>query len=154
MKTRIIFIASLLIAGFVFSSFQDGKDDVVAAKNATVQSPEAKTIQKTGAVNGFYDNFFSKLIKNYPDPFITSTNIEFYVPKSDWVTLEVINMNERYVVRLVSEFKDRGHYRVFFDGTGHPPGRYRIELRVGTMLLMAEMIKVAGESDGTVNGQH
>lgn len=144
MKTRIILIASLLFAGFVLTSFEDGKID--EKSKTTTQASDEKTVQKSGAVKEFYGNYFSDLINNYPDPFITSTNIEFFVPKSDWVTLEVINMTERYVVRLVSEFKDRGHYRVFFDGKEHPPGRYRIEMRVGTMLFMSEMIKEANDS--------
>lgn len=148
MKTRIILIAGLLFAGFVLTSFEKGKVDE-ASKTATKLSDE-KTIQKSGAVTGFYGNYFSDLIKNYPDPFVTSVNIEFYVPESDWVTLEVINMTERYVVRLVSEFKDRGHYRVFFDGREHPPGRYRIEMRVGTMLFISEMIKGADENNGSI----
>jgi hypothetical protein len=150
MKTRIILIASLLFAGFVLSSFQDGKVDETS--KTTTKALETKEVQKTAAVIGFNDNYFSNLIRHYPDPFVNSTNIEFYVPKSDWVTLEVINMTERYVIRLVSEFKDRGYYRVFFDGREHPPGRYRIELHVGKMIFFTDMIKVADEDNGTVTG--
>lgn len=154
MKTKLILIASILIAGFMFTSFQKGKTNDIIVTNSPEQISEMNVLPTSFVVPAPYNRYVPQLIKNYPDPFTTTTNIEFYVPKSGWVTIEVLNLTERYVVRILSEFRDQGQYRAFFDGTEHPPGRYLIQMRIGGMLVTKMTLKVAEKGNGTVNGKH
>jgi len=59
-----------------------------------------------------------RLGQNYPNPFNPMTNIEFAVPKSCDVRLEIYDTNGRIVRRLIDGVRyEPGVYRVTWDGT-------------------------------------
>lgn len=56
------------------------------------------------------------LAQNYPNPFNPTTTIEFSLPRSGFVVLEVFDITGRKVVTLVSEELKAGVKRVTWDG--------------------------------------
>lgn len=148
MKTKIFLIAGLFLGGFLLSSCQ--KDNSVLPAN------ESGTVVKelNEGSDDVVDPFVKEHLTNYPDPFKTTTTIEYMVPKSGWVTIYVYNLTERYQIRLVSEFKDAGLYRVMFDGTEHPPGRYLVQMNVAGLRFSETMTKIASEGNGSLFGSH
>ncbi len=69
--------------------------------------------------------------QNYPNPFNPSTVIEYVLPRSGLVTLEVFDVLGRVVRTLVSGFQGFGPHSVRFDGTGLSSGVYFYRLRSG-----------------------
>ncbi|MDQ3021399.1 MAG: choice-of-anchor J domain-containing protein [Bacteroidota bacterium] len=69
------------------------------------------------------------LKQNFPNPFNPTTNINFSIPKSGFVTLKVYDMVGKEVVTLVNEVKNAGNYIVGFNAATLPSGAYfyRIE---------------------------
>jgi len=59
------------------------------------------------------------LYQNYPNPFNPSTTISFSIPKSTWVSLNILNINGQLVKKLVNNYVSRGNYSLQWDGTSH-----------------------------------
>ncbi|CAF3843588.1 unnamed protein product [Rotaria sp. Silwood1] len=64
------------------------------------------------------------LEQNYPNPFNPETNINFSLPKSSSVKLNVYNSTGKLITELVNEFKTAGNYSVKFDGADLSSGVY------------------------------
>ena len=86
-----------------------------------------------------------KLAQNSPNPFNPDTRIEFNLPRSGWVDLEVFNVLGQKVATLVDMFRPSGEYQVVWDGTGLngsplATGIYLYRLRCGTFTESKKMI--------------
>jgi hypothetical protein len=55
--------------------------------------------------------------QSYPNPLGSSARIEYAVPRSGWVTLNVYNLAGQLVKTLVAERKSANYYSVVWDGT-------------------------------------
>jgi hypothetical protein len=64
------------------------------------------------------------LSQNYPNPFNPTTNIEFYIPGSGFVSLKVYDILGRKVAILVDEYMPGGNYEVEWDGSYLSGGVY------------------------------
>lgn len=73
----------------------------------------------------------NELKNNYPNPFNPSTNIEFRISKTEFVTLKVYDVLGNEVRTLVNEEKSPGNYKVRFDGKSLSSGIYFYVLKVG-----------------------
>jgi hypothetical protein len=69
------------------------------------------------------------LSQNYPNPFNPTTNIEFYIPGSGFVSLKVYDILGRKVAILVDEYMPGGNYKVELDGSGLSSGVYFYKLQ-------------------------
>ena len=82
------------------------------------------------------------LKQNYPNPFNPLTMIEYGLPKTARVTLDVFDVLGRKVAVLQDGIQEPGAYRATFDGAGLGSGVYYCRLktaefeRVQKMLLM------------------
>jgi len=65
-----------------------------------------------------------KLNQNYPNPFNPSTTIEFSIPSSGFVTLDVFNVIGEKVTTIVSSTLPAGNHRYNFDGSQLAGGVY------------------------------
>jgi hypothetical protein len=65
-----------------------------------------------------------ELSQNYPNPFNPDTNIEFKVPYTSKVRIDVYDILGQHVETLVSREFETGYYNVVFDASGLPGGTY------------------------------
>ena len=65
-----------------------------------------------------------ELSQNYPNPFNSGMHIDYAIPKSTHVRLEVYNVLGQRVTTLVNEKKQPGFYTVYFDAGELASGLY------------------------------
>ncbi|MBS1516265.1 MAG: DUF1566 domain-containing protein [Bacteroidetes bacterium] len=69
-----------------------------------------------------------KLYQNYPNPFNPVTNIFYFVPKSDYVTLKIFDLSGKEVSTLLNEFINAGYHTIEVDGSLLASGVYYYSL--------------------------
>lgn len=82
------------------------------------------------------------LYNNYPNPFNPSTKVKFDVPKSDFVSLKVYNMQGQEVAILVQENLGAGRYEMDFDGSYLSTGTYFYRIETSSFTETKKMILV------------
>jgi hypothetical protein len=80
------------------------------------------------------------LKQNYPNPFNPNTNIEFTLPRTDWVTLKVYNVLGQQVSTLVSEKLNPGIHKYQWQAEGLPSGVYYCRMQAGEFEQVRKMI--------------
>jgi hypothetical protein len=80
------------------------------------------------------------IFQNYPNPFNPSTNIEFALPKSAFVTLKVYNLLGEEVATLVAEQREAGIHRFNWDARGLASGVYLYRLEAGKFVAVKKLI--------------
>ncbi len=88
---------------------------------------------------GSYPQNF-RLEQNYPNPFNPTTQIDFSIPNSGMVLLNVYNMIGEEVATLVNETKQAGNYQVEFDGSKLASGIYLYRLVSNDFALSRKML--------------
>jgi photosystem II stability/assembly factor-like uncharacterized protein len=68
----------------------------------------------------------------YPNPFTTSTTINYTLPKRDMVTITVFDILGRKTQTLANEVMEAGPHRVVFNGEDLPLGMYTVRITSGT----------------------
>jgi hypothetical protein len=71
------------------------------------------------------------LFNNYPNPFNPLTTIEFNLPRSEYVTLNVYSIRGKKITTIVSDKLPSGNYKYKFDGTDLASGVYYYRIEVG-----------------------
>jgi ligand-binding sensor domain-containing protein len=82
------------------------------------------------------------LSQNYPNPFNPTTNIQFSIPHSGFVTLKVYDVLGNEIRTLVNEEKTAGTYNIEFDGSNLASGIYFYVLRAGDFVQSRKMLIV------------
>jgi len=80
------------------------------------------------------------LSQNYPNPFNPSTEINYAIPKSGFVSLKIYNILGQEVTTLVSGNQKAGNYRVSFDASKLASGVYLYRLQAGDFTSVKKMI--------------
>lgn len=94
----------------------------------------------TGLEEGSLQPADFKLEQNYPNPFTTSTTINWQSAKDSWQTLKVYDVFGNNVATLVDEFRSAGEQSVAFDTEGLPAGVYFYQLQVNGRIATKKMI--------------
>ncbi len=81
----------------------------------------------------------SLLASNYPNPFNPATTIDFTIPMSGLVTLQVFDVLGREVETLVNRSLTAGSYSVPFVGLNEPSGIYFYRLNAGGQVFTRTM---------------
>ncbi|MCK4979671.1 MAG: T9SS type A sorting domain-containing protein, partial [Candidatus Delongbacteria bacterium] len=86
--------------------------------------------------------------QNYPNPFNPFTKIEYDIPKTGKVTVNVYNIRGQYVKTLISEIQEPGSYLTYWDGTDNYNRKvssgvyfYQLESKSSTKTKKMIMIK-------------
>ncbi len=69
------------------------------------------------------------LKQNYPNPFNPSTTIEYSIPSSSLVEIQVFDVTGKGVTVLVNENQSIGSYRLTFDAGDLPSGIYFVSMK-------------------------
>jgi hypothetical protein len=80
------------------------------------------------------------LSQNYPNPFNPSTNIEFSLPVSSNVVLEVFTIQGQRVARLVNGNLEAGVHSVSFDASSLSSGVYLYRIQAGDFIRVNKMM--------------
>ncbi len=114
----------------------------------SVQAMQAKTANccncptkgSTGSIapNGSKE---IQLGQNIPNPFDNQTRIEFSLPESAAVILEITDEVGRPLERLIDAHMTEGGHSAIWDGSGFAPGVYFYTLYANGQLLTKKMIK-------------
>jgi len=80
------------------------------------------------------------LFQNYPDPFNSTTKINYTVPKSVFTTIKVYDVLGREVTTLVNENKSAGDYSIQFDGGKLVSGIYFYRMKAGDFVQTKKLI--------------
>ncbi len=80
------------------------------------------------------------LSQNYPDPFSTSTTVEYSMTEASFVKLSVYDISGREVKKLVEEVKPAGKYTVNIDAKGLSQGVYFYRLKTEGNSIQKKMI--------------
>lgn len=84
--------------------------------------------------------FAFTLQQNYPNPFNPTTSIQFAVPASGQVTLEVFDILGRAVNTLVDGVVNAGEHTIEFDAASLPSGMYLYRLSAGEKVTTKKML--------------
>jgi len=82
------------------------------------------------------------LNQNYPNPFNPSTNIQFDVPTSMHIKLEIFNVLGQKVAELVNKPLAGGTYSYRFDASGLSSGIYMYRLSTGKITMTRKMMLI------------
>ena len=80
------------------------------------------------------------LSQNYPNPFGTSTTIEYSTADAGFVKLSVYDVSGREIKKLVEEVKPAGKYTVNIDAKGLSQGIYFYRLKTNGNSIQRKMI--------------
>lgn len=69
------------------------------------------------------------LKQNYPNPFNPKTNIQFSIPKTEFVTLKIYNLLGQEIETLVEDKLNPGHFKYVWNASGIPSGVYFYQLK-------------------------
>jgi hypothetical protein len=81
-----------------------------------------------------------QLHQNYPNPFNPSTVIEYSVPVSGYVTLNIYNVLGQLVQKLVNMEQNAGKYKVIFQAKNLPSGIYVYEIKTDNFRQSKKMM--------------
>jgi hypothetical protein len=80
------------------------------------------------------------LAKAYPNPFNPRTNIQFTIPKSEFLTLKIYNLLGQEVETLVSENLAAGEYKSTWDASDFASGIYYYKIVAGSNIQTHKLI--------------
>jgi len=86
------------------------------------------------------DMVVKQSLKNYPNPFSSTTTIAYELENSSFVSLEVFDLTGRKIKTLVNEFKPSGQHEISFNASDLPSGMYFYKLDNGSETKVNNMI--------------
>lgn len=110
--------------------------------NTTVDSMEVKIKNRISDIaenqNPVSDKFL--LIQNFPNPFNTTTEIHYVVPKPGIVTIKILDLLGREIGELVDGYQNPGNYWIEFYTDGLASGVYFCQLKTAIGMKCNKMV--------------
>jgi hypothetical protein len=137
------------IGGNYFSSgFVDKNNNKVFCVGNFLQNKKGLLFFNEDGVNftGVDENGLTKLdftlSQNYPNPFNPSTNINFTLPNTEFVTLKIYDVLGKEVATLINEELNAGNHTKIWDAKNLSSGVYFYKLQAGKFSETKKMILV------------
>jgi len=106
----------------------------VSDNTFTIEEPVSVDELKSGIPDEY------ALYQNYPNPFNPSTNIEFAIPNSSQVTIDVFNQLGEKVATILNSILSAGYYKVEFDAGIHTSGLYFYRISSRNFIQTKKMV--------------
>jgi Secretion system C-terminal sorting domain len=81
-----------------------------------------------------------ELSQNYPNPFNPTTNIDYTIPTSGFVTLKVFNILGQEVATLTNGYQKSGNYTATFNASNLASGVYLYRLEAGSVSITKKLV--------------
>lgn len=103
-------------------------------------------ISKSGVITAIEDPLGSsaefQFLINYPNPFQSSTTIEFALGRDNPVSLEIYNAQGAKVATLMDAELSAGQYSTTWNAAGTKPGLYLFRVQAGRFVETRKLIKL------------
>jgi hypothetical protein len=80
------------------------------------------------------------LFQNYPNPFNPTTNIQYQIPNTEFVTIKVYDVLGNEIVTLIDKEQQAGNFTINFDGSHLASGIYFYQLKAELNIISKKMI--------------
>jgi hypothetical protein len=80
------------------------------------------------------------VIRAFPNPFNSSTHLEFTLPSTQRVSLRLYDVLGREVAVMMNEIQTAGRHHLTFDASGLPSGVYLCRLEAGGMAQTRKIV--------------
>ena len=122
-----------------FDMYYNNKTDhlFVGGYNCTVQYT-----QFTDVKDELNNSLVFTLNQNYPNPFNPSTNINFTLPKTEFVTLKIYDILGKEITTLINEELNAGNHTKIWDAKNLSSGVYFYKLTAGKFTETKKMVLV------------
>jgi hypothetical protein len=98
----------------------------------------------TGVVNRVTVEGYKISIKNYPNPFNSTTSIVYNISNAGMVNVKIYNLLGEEVATLVDGYQEKGEYRVYFNSESGPnnlsSGIFIYMLRANNQITSGKMV--------------
>lgn len=119
----------IYVGGFKSTSYPYHTENIIAVSEHPLDVPV-----KDDIVNEYI------LFQNFPNPFNSSTIINFTIPYQSKVCIKIFDLIGREVATLVDERKVPGNYSVTFNAANLPSGVYFYKLQAGDFVATKKLI--------------
>ena len=82
------------------------------------------------------------LEQNFPNPFNSSTSIQYTVQKAGMTELFIYDLMGRETMSLIRKYQPAGSYRISFDGSELPAGLYFYKIKSGEFSAVRKMLLI------------
>lgn len=82
----------------------------------------------------------SLMLQAYPNPFNSSTEINYSLPDNQDVIINIIDINGSLIKSVANEFQTEGIHRINFDGSELPSGIYFLTLNSKSFSIVKKLI--------------
>lgn len=82
------------------------------------------------------------LKQNYPNPFNPTTNIDFTLAKTGYISLKIYNLLGQQVMTLIDGVETAGDHNVIFDASSLPSGTYFYTMKSGDFTATKSLVLV------------
>ncbi len=110
----------------------------------TLSSAAEKFLHPTSFERESPKTAYTSQLRNYPNPFNTSTIIEFQIPAADFVIIEIFDILGREVAKLLNSPMQAGKHKIEFSGNDDrkklSSGIYLCRLKTSRQIITYKMI--------------
>lgn len=102
------------------------------------------TICTTVGINPIENQVPDKFLleQNYPNPFNPVTNIQFQIPRNEFILLDIFDLNGKKVETLINQNLEAGSYEVKWNAENYPSGIYFYKLQASYYSETKKMILI------------
>jgi hypothetical protein len=116
----------------------DGDDEILSIQGTSLHIYNLDYATGTGDETRLPIHFF--LRPNYPNPFNSSTTIEYGLPEPGRVRIDIYDLLGRRVETLVDEEMQPGRHQVTWDASGYSSGVYFYRIEAGDFVNTKRMV--------------